>query len=117
MAESSTYKEVSERAGCCINTVCRKVRNVHHHCDSDDEFRQNLNAIFDEAERDEQLLTCKLIRNRLAVNFNFSISLYKLYIELKKHASYRVPTAVLFLTDLNKASRIAHANLILIFTF
>ena len=112
MAESSTYKEVSKRAGCCINTVCRKVRNVHHHCDSDDEFRQNLNAIFDEAERDE-VLTCKLIRNRLAVNFNFSISLYKLYIELKKHASYRVPIAVPFLTDLNKASRIAHAN----FTF
>ena len=75
MAETSTYREVSDRVGCFINTVCNKVKNVHHHCDSDDEFKQNLNENFDDPERNEELLTCKLINNKMMVNFNFSISL------------------------------------------
>ena len=47
------------------------------------------------------------------MSFGFSISLYQLYKELKKLASYRHPTATPQLTNSNKNDRVAHANMIL----
>lgn len=102
LAEERTYEEVAEKMNCSVKTVFNRVKAFHTKDDRNQILDANLNAIFDDAEENEKILSCSFIRQALAIRFNFKISLESLYVELRNRASFRCPTAVPFLTLENK---------------
>ena len=71
-----------------------------------------LNEIFDEAERNEEYLTCKEIKKLLNEQFNLFISLKNLYCELQRVSNFRCPSTVPKLTENNKQLRVDHCIIV-----
>ena len=110
VARENTYKENATICECSEATVKRAMKQIHKHEEAN--LSTALNDIFDEAERNEEFLTCKKIKNLLNEKFNLLISLKNLYCELQRVSSFRYPSTVPKLTESNKQLRVEHCIIV-----
>ena len=112
-AQNISYQIAAEELDCSKDTILNRMKTLHQHDETHLELTENIDAILTEASNNEQFLSCKIIQNKLRINFNYEISLKKHYIGMRKLASYKYPASVPFLQDHHKESRVNYARLIL----
>ena len=82
-AQNISYQIAAEELDCSKDTILNRMKTLHQHDETHLELTENIDAILTEASNNEQFLTCKIIKNKLRINFNYEISLKKHYIEMR----------------------------------
>ena len=82
-AQNIRYRKAAEELDCSKDTILNRMKTLHQHDETHLELTENIDAILTEASNNEQFLTCKIIKNKLRINFNYEISLKKHYIEMR----------------------------------
>ena len=112
-AQNISYQIAAEELDCSKDTILNRMKTLHQHDETHLELTENIDAILTEASNNEQFLSCKIIQNKLRINFNYEISLKKLYIGIRKLASHKYPTSVPYLQGHHIEYRVNYAQLIL----
>ena len=109
-AQNISYQIAAEELDCSKDTILNRMKTLQEHDETHLELTENIDAILTEASNNEQFLSCKIIQNKLRINFNYEISLKKHYIEMRNlqvtniqllFLSYRIITKNLELIMLN----------------